>query len=212
MSLTDRTLRTSHDELPQVRSRRRWMLPTAGAVLLLAGCTIAGVSLLGNNDEPAQAAPPATTAPSAQEVQAAKDAAWQSVQTWNDRTLQAESVNSLSGVDLASIALPGAIENEQRVIEGAVQAGVRSEGGSSLQLLSSDYSAEAPNAFAPARVKLSVCVDSSQAKVLDQAGNNMRVGPDGSSSFPTRLVSTFWAYEKDGAWLVDGGTRTEQSC
>jgi hypothetical protein len=212
MSLTDRNLRTSNDELPQVRSRRRWVLPAAGAVLLLAGCTVAGVSLLGDKDAPAPTPPPASAGPSAQEIQAAKDAAWKSVQAYNERTLQAERVNSLDGIDLASVALPTAIQAEQQWIDNALALGQRTEGTSRAELISSEFSAAAPDAFAPARVQIATCNDTSDIRILDQAGNNMRVAPDGSANYATRLIVHFWVYDEDGAWKTDSGQRTDTPC
>jgi len=211
MSLTDRHLRTSSDELPQVRSRRRWILPTAGAAVLLTGCTFAGVHLLGGAEQ-APAAPQAAAGPSAQEIQAAKDAAWQSVQAWDQRTSQAAQVNSLDGIDVASVALPEAIKNRQQVIDSAVAAGVHFEGNNTLSLISSEYNAADPGAFAPARVKLSTCLDSSAVRVLDAAGNNVRVGSNGSTDFATRTVYDFWVYDTDGKWLSDAGTTAEEPC
>ncbi|PRY09897.1 hypothetical protein [Kineococcus rhizosphaerae] len=212
MSLTDRNLRTSSDEAPQVRPRRRWVLPAAGAVLLLAGCTVAGVNLLGGHDDPAPAAPTASSGPSAEEIQAAKDAAWKSVQAYNELTLQAERVNSLSGIDLSSVAIESAIKSEQSWIDNQIATGTRGDGTSRAELISAEYNAAAPDAFAPARVRVSTCYDTSDYRILDQAGNNVRLGPDGSTIYATRLVVNFWAYDEDGAWKVDGGQRTETPC
>ena len=214
MSLTDRNLRTPHDELPQVRSRRRWALPAAGAMLLLAGCAVAGVSLLGNDeaDTPTPAAPSTSAGPSPEEIQAAKDAAWESVQTFNERSLQAERVNSLDGIDLASIALPSEIQAEQQWIDNAIALGQRTEGSSQAELISAEYHAAAPNAFAPERVQISACNDTSSIQILNQAGVNMRVAPAGSANYATRLVMNFWVYNEDGAWKTDSGQRTETPC
>lgn len=212
MSLTDRNLRTSGDELPQVRSRRRWVLPAAGAVLLLAGCTVAGVNLLGDKNDPAPTPPSAAAGPSAAEIQTAKDAAWKSVQAYNERTLQAQRVNSLDGIDLATVALPSAINAQQQWIDDAIAAGTRTDGASRVELISSEYNQAAPDAFAPARVQIATCYDTSDVRFLDQAGNNVRVGPDGSTTYATRLIVNFWVYDEDGAWKVDGGQRTETPC
>lgn len=214
MSLADRNLRTPHDEAPQVRSRRRWALPAAGAVFFLAGCAVAGVSLLSNDeaDAPTPAAPSTPAGPSPQEIQAAKDDAWKSVQMFNERSLQAERVNSLDDIDLASIAIPSAIQAERQWIDSAIAMGQRTEGTNQVELLSSDYHAAAPEAFAPARVEISTCFDTSNVQFLDQAGTNVRVGPDGSSDYATRLIVNFWVYDEDGAWKTDGGQRTETPC
>jgi hypothetical protein len=211
VSVTDQSLQTPTGEGPKRRSPRRWALPAAGAVLLLAGCAAVGITVLGGEDEPARPAP-AAAGPSEAETQSAKDAAWQSVLTWNDRALQAEAKNSLEGIDLDSVAIPTAIQAEQRWIDSAIEGGTRTEGESQLALLSAEYNAAKPDGTAPATVGISACNDTSAVKYLDAAGNNVRVGPDGSTDYATKLVVNYWVYETDGAWKVDGGTRTETPC
>lgn len=212
MSLTDRNLRTSSDEAPQVRSRRRWVLPAAGAAILLVGGIVAGVHFLGDREAATPPAPTVSAGPSAQEVQAAKDAAWTSVQTWDKLSSQATAANSFNGIDASAVARPETVQQTQKFIDGLVAVGAHSAGENKLTLVFSEYQAASPDAFAPARVELSVCLDSSDVKVLDAAGNNVRVGPDGTTNFATRYMVNFWVWNTDGKWLTDAGDRTEQPC
>jgi hypothetical protein len=210
VSVTDQSLQTTGKD-PKRRSSRRWALPAAVTALVLAGGAAVGIAVFGGDDEPARTAPVAA-GPSEAQIQSAKNAAWQSVLTWNDRSLQAEAQNSLEGIDLDSVAIPTAIQAEQRWIDAAIADGTRTEGKSQLTLLSADYNAAKTDGTAPATVGISACNDTSAVKYLDAAGNNVRVGPDGSTDYATKLVVNYWVYETGGAWKVDGGTRTETPC